>query len=335
MFEVVFLGTSAAAPSVHRGLSSLAVLAGEYRFLVDCGEGTQRQILRSGIGYKRLNRVLLTHAHLDHILGLGGLVSSFVRWEEIDDLEIYGGRAALDRIDSLLTQVVFRNEVPPMRIRLYELAAGAVLTTNAFQVDAFSVTHRGQGNFGFVFQQNSHFPFLVEKAEQLGVPAGPQRGQLVKGLAVTLADGRVIMPEMVLGDEVRGAKLVVIGDTGRTDNLRQHVAGADALVIEATFLESEAQEARAFGHLTATQSAQLALENGVKTLLLNHVSRRYRERDIIEEARAVFPNTYVVRDFDHFEIRRGEGAFRKAPPPMPAEDVEAYSEEDHSLTEDH
>jgi ribonuclease Z len=336
MFEVVFLGTSAAAPSIHRGLSSLAVLAGEYRFLVDCGEGTQRQILRSGIGYKRLNRVMLTHAHLDHILGLGGLVSSFVRWEEIDDLEIFGGRAALDRIDALLTQVVFRNEVPPMRIKLYELTAGTMLTTNAFEVDAFPVTHRGTGNFGFVFQQNSHFPFLVEKAEQLGVPAGPQRGQLVKGMAVTVADGRVITPDMVLGDEVKGAKLVIVGDTGRTDNLRQQVEGADALVIEATFLESEAQEARAFGHLTAKQSAHLALENGVKTLLLNHVSRRYREKDIVEEARSVFPNTFVVRDFDHFEIRRGEGAFKKAPPAVPADDIEDYrAEATTSFTEDH
>jgi ribonuclease Z len=336
MFEVVFLGTSAAAPSVHRGLSSLAVLAGEYRFLVDCGEGTQRQILRSGIGYKRLNRILLTHAHLDHILGLGGLVSSFVRWEEIDDLEIFGGRAALDRIDALLTQVVFRNEVPPMRIKLYELAAGPVLTASSFQLDTFPVTHRGSGNFGFVFQQHSHFPFLVEKAIALGVPAGPQRGQLVKGESVTLDDGRVITPEMVLGDEVRGAKLVVVGDTGRTDNLRQQVTGADALVIEATFLDSEADEARAFGHLTAKQSAQLALENGVKTLLLNHVSRRYRERDIIEEARSVFPNTYVVRDFDHFEIRRGEGAFKKAPPAAPAADIEDYAEEEKpSLNSDH
>lgn len=336
MFEVVFLGTSAAAPSIHRGLSSLAVLAGEARFLVDCGEGTQRQILRSGIGYKRLNRVLLTHAHLDHILGLGGLVSSFMRWEEIENLEIYGGRSALDRIDALLTQVVFRNEVQPTRIKLYELAPGPILASDAFQVNAFPVTHRGAGNFGFIFQQHSHFPFLVEKAVALGVPAGPQRGQLVKGMTVTLDDGRVITPEMVLGDEIPGAKLVVVGDTGRTDNLRQHAAGADALVIEATFLESEAQEARAFGHLTAKQSAQLALDCGVRTLLLNHLSRRYRERDIVEEARSIFPNTYVVRDFDHFEIRRGEGAFKKtAPVTLVDNPDELPAEEESSLPQDH
>lgn len=311
MFEIVFLGTSASAPSIHRGLSSLAVLAGEHRFLVDCGEGTQRQILKSGIGYKRLNKILLTHSHLDHILGLGGLVSTFTRWESIEALDIYGGKSTLERVDALLYQVVLRNETPPMPVRLWELHPGLLFTGKSFQISTFPVTHRGGGCFGFTFQENAHSPFLVEKAESLGVPAGPERGQLVRGEPVTLADGRIITPEMVLGEEVPGVKLVVIGDTGRTDNLREVVAGADTLVIEATFLESEAEEARAFGHLTAKQAATLARETGVKSLLLNHVSRRYRERDIIEEARSVFPDTYVVRDFDHFEMRRGLPAQKK------------------------
>lgn len=321
MFEIIFLGTSASAPSIHRGLSSLAVLAGEHRFLVDCGEGTQRQILRSGIGYKRLNRILLTHSHLDHILGLGGLVSTFVRWENIEQLEIYGGRPALERVDALLSQVVLRGENAPMPIKLFELRSGPLLATKAFEVSTFPVTHRGGGCFGFTFHEKSHFPFLVEQAEALGIPAGPDRGRLVRGETITLADGRVITPDMVLGEEIPGAKLVVIGDTGRTDNLKEYVAGADTLVIEATFLETQADEARSFGHLTAKQAATLALETGVKSLLLNHVSRRYRERDIIDEARSVFPNTYVVRDFDHFEVRRGLPA-RKKVIELPTQDEE-------------
>jgi ribonuclease Z len=325
MFEIVFLGTSASAPSIHRGLSSLAVLAGEYRFLVDCGEGTQRQILKSGIGYKRLNRILLTHSHLDHILGLGGLVSTFTRWEAIDSMEIYGGRSALERVDALLFQVVLRNETPPMPIHLWELREGQIMTAKAFDIHAFPVTHRGGGCFGFIFQERSHFPFLVEKAVELGVPAGPERAQLVRGETITLKDGRVITPDMVLGEEIPGVKLVVIGDTGRTDNLREYVTGADTLVIEATFLESEAEEARAFGHLTAKQAAVLARECGVKSLLLNHVSRRYRERDIIEEARREFPDTYVVRDFDHFEIRRGQKAQKKALP-LPETDADVMTD---------
>jgi ribonuclease Z len=311
MFDIVFLGTSASAPSIHRGLPAQIVLAGEYRFLVDCGEGTQRQIFRSGVGFKRLNRILLTHGHLDHILGLGGLISTFARWESIEDIEIWGGRPTLDRVDALLYGVVLRYEKLPIRIHFRELKPGKILQTDDFSLSAFPVTHRGSGNFGFVFQESSHRPFLVEKAEALGVPAGPERSLLVRGENVSLADGRVITPDMVLADETQGVKLVYVGDVGRTDNIREHVMGADALAIEATFLESESEEATYFGHITARQAATLAADTGVKTLLLTHLSRRYRERDIISEARQVFPNTFVVRDLEHYVLRRGRPVEKK------------------------
>ena len=312
MFEIVFLGTSASAPSIYRGLPSQAILAGEHRFLIDCGEGTQRQILRSGIGFKRLNRILLTHAHLDHILGLGGLISTFVRWENIAEIEIWGGKATLDRVQALLFGVVLDYDRLPIDIHLVDVQPGLLLDAKDFTIHAFPVTHRGSGNFGYIFQQKSHFPFLIDKAEALGIPAGPERGQLVAGQAITLADGRVITPDMVLGEEVPGVKLVHIGDVGRTDNIREHVADADVLVVEATFLEEDATTARTFGHLTAKQAATLALENGVKSLILTHVSRRYRERDIISEARSVYPDAYVARDFDHFVIHRGRPVEKKA-----------------------
>ena len=316
MFEIVFLGTSASAPSIYRGLSSAAVLAGEYRFLIDCGEGTQRQILRSGIGFKRLNRILLTHAHLDHILGLGGLVSTFARWENIDDIEIFGGKSTLDRVQALLFGVVLDYERLPIKIDLIELKPGLILDADDFTVTAIPVSHRGHGNFGFVFEEKARRPFLAEKAVALGVPVGPERGRLVRGEAITLADGRVIAPDMVLGDEVKGAKLVYVGDTSRTDNLREYVQDADTLVIEATFLESEGDVANDFGHLTAKQAGRLARDAGVRTLIVNHVSRRYRESDVVEEVRGAFPNAYVARDMDHFMVRRGSGA-DKVPKPEP------------------
>lgn len=320
MFEIVFLGTSASAPSIHRGMPAQIVLAGEYRFLIDCGEGTQRQILRSGVGFKRLNRILLTHSHLDHILGLGGLISTFVHWESIDEIEIYGGRATLDRVQALLYGVVLDYERIPIKLHLIDIKPGLLLDSKDFTVSAFPVTHRGSGNFGYIFQEKSRRPFLVDKAAELGVPAGPERSQLVRGETITLADGRIITPDMVLGEVIRGVKLVHIGDIGRLDNVRDYVAEADALVIEATFLQSEADTARDFGHITAQQAATLALETGVKTLLLTHVSRRYRERDIIEEARRVFPNSYVVRDLDHYAIRRDQPA-EKVQLREPEEDV--------------
>ena len=318
MFEVVFLGTSASAPSIHRGLTATAVLAGPHRYLIDCGEGTQRQILRSGIGFKRLNRILLTHSHLDHILGIGGLVSTFTRWEEnLDSLEIWGGRPAIERVKALIFDVVLRHEKPPVTIHLIDLKPGRIYDAKDYTVSAFPVTHRGRGNFGFIFEGKSHRPFLVEKAEALGIPAGPERGKLVRGEPVTLSDGQTITPEMVLSDEEKGAKLVHVGDSARIDNLREYVREADALVIEATFLDSEAEEAKQFGHLTAKQAATLASETGVKTLLLNHVSRRYRERDIIREARSVFRNSHVARDLDHFVLRRGRPAEKKRTNPRP------------------
>lgn len=314
MFELVFLGTSASAPSIHRGLPSLAVLAGEHRYLVYCGEGTQRQILRSGIGFKRLNRILLTHAHLDHILGLGGLISTFANFESVDFIEIYGGKPALDRVDTLLFSVVLREERNPMPISLVDIhRASRVLDARTHEVYAFPVQHRGPGCFGFEFREHAHRPFLAERAAELGVPTGPERGMLVRGESVVLADGRAIAPGDVLGPEVAGAKVVVMADVGRTDTLVEQCRDADALVIEATFLDEHADEARAFGHITARQAAELAVASGVRSLILWHVSRRYRERDIVAEARSVFPEAIVARDFDHFTIKRGEGATRLAP----------------------
>src|SRR5690242_18796126 len=232
MFEIVFLGTSASAPSIHRGLPAQIVLAGEYRFLIDCGEGTQRQILRSGVGFKRLNTILLTHSHLDHILGLGGLISTFASWEEMSEIDIWGGKPTLDRVQKLLYGVVLDYERIPIQIHLIDIKPGQLMEAKDFTVSALPVKNRGQGNFGFIFQEKSRRPFLTDKAEELNIPVGPERARLVKGESVTLADGRIIEPDMVLGETIRGAKLVHIGDTARTDNVVEFVNGADALAIE-------------------------------------------------------------------------------------------------------
>jgi len=304
MFEVVFLGTSASAPSIRRGLPSAVVMHKEYRFMVDCGEGTQRQLLRSGLGFRRLDRILLTHGHLDHILGLAGLASTFSRWEMIDRIEIYGGKWALDRVESLMG-VVFGRYRPPIRVVLTDLKPGVLLEDGSFQLSAFPVTHRGPGNFGYIFQEKERRPFLVETARSLGVPEGPERARLVQGKQVTLADGRIIQPDEVLGPPRPGTKFVFVGDTARTDNLVEAARDADALVIEATYTSLEADVAREFGHLTARQAAELAKAAGVQHLILNHISRRYSEREILDEARPIFPETIVARDLDHCQIRRG------------------------------
>lgn len=304
MFEMVFLGTSASAPSIRRGLSAHVVLYKEYRFLIDCGEGTQRQILRSGLGFKRLGRILLTHGHLDHILGLGGLVSTFGRWEAIDRLEIYGGAWTLERVHDLIFKVVMRGARPPLDIQLIEIKPGVLLEDDDFELRAFPVTHRGTDCFGFSFYEKPRRPFLNKVAEALGVPRGPERRQLVQGQSLTLPSGQVIHPNQVLGSLRPGAKLVHIGDAGQVDDLHDYARDADALVIEATYLSHEADLARHFGHLTAALAAQLALEANVRHLYLTHISRRYREKDVLAEAAAVFSHTTVARDFDHIRVTK-------------------------------
>ena len=154
----------------------------EYRFMVDCGEGTQRQLLRSGLGFRRLDKILLTHGHLDHILGLAGLASTFSRWEAIDRMEIYGGKWALDRVEALM-KVVFGRYRPPIRLLLTRFGSRRRPGGRLLPTVAFPVTHRGPGNFGFVFQEKARRPFLADKAEALGVPAGPERARLVRGQA--------------------------------------------------------------------------------------------------------------------------------------------------------
>ena len=304
MFEILFLGTSASAPSAHRGLSSQIVSHNEYRFLVDCGEGTQRQILQSGKGFKRLTRALITHGHLDHILGLGGLLSTFMRWEAIDEFEIYASRGTLERIRALLYDVVLRGKKTPMPLRLIETQPGVIFDAEDFTVTAFPVTHRGADSLGYIFEEKSRRPFLAEKADALGVPFGPERKALVNGEAITLPDGKRITPDEVLGDWEKGSKLVVVGDTGRTDNLLEVCKDADAVVIESTYLDEEAEMAGQFSHLTAKMGAELAKKAGVKKLILTHLSRRYRGRDVLAEAQTVFQNTVVARDFDTFVIKK-------------------------------
>jgi ribonuclease Z len=304
LFELLFLGTSASAPSVHRSLPSLLIQHEDHRYLVDCGEGTQRQILTAGAGFKNLNKILVTHGHLDHILGLAGLLATLIRWESMEDMDIYGGKDAIYRIQDLIYTVVLRGSQIPAQLHFHNLTYGTFIDEKNFSISCFPVIHRGSDSVGYLFQERGRRPFLPEKAEALAIPPGPWRRDLTNGEGVSLPDGRFIEPDQVLGPFKPGATLAVVGDTGETDSLISYIQGADALVIEATYLEEEIDLAKKFSHMTAKSSAMLAKTAGVQQLYLTHVSRRHREKDILAEAQSIFPNTIVARDLSQYFVKR-------------------------------
>lgn len=300
MFALTFLGTSASVPSAERNHPALLVEAAGKRILVDCGEGTQRQLLRSGAGFRRLDRILLTHAHLDHVLGIPGLFSTLGLRQSSDMMTVHSGQGTLDIVIRMLAGLWGAGRAP-IPVEFVPLAEGQIMDAGEFTIDCFPVRHRDTDSFGFVFQSPARRHLRAERLSALGVPDGPMRGELAAGRPVVIAD-RTIDPEAVLGPPSGGRKLVVIGDTESTDGLSKYVAGADLLVIEATFLDRDAATARDYGHLTALEAAALAAANNVGQLVLNHMSGRYRDDEILAEATRVFPNTRIAADFDRIEI---------------------------------
>ncbi len=300
MFDLVFLGTSAAVPSAERGSPSLYVSHGPDRFLVDCGEGTQRQLMRARLGFRGLRHVLLTHAHLDHIAGLAGLVATRALFGIEEPVEIIGSGETVTHVGHYLALTVGRERAAGYRLCAVE--PGPVRSWPGWRLEAFAVPHRGTQSLGYRFTEDARAPLLAGRLAELGVPVGPSRRELAEGRSIALADGRVVTPEMVRGPPVAGAKLVVIGDVEDVASLTPQVEGADVLVVEATYLNRDAALARSHGHLTAAAAARLARDAEAGELLLTHISGRYPPEEILAEAAALFANVRVVSDFDRNSV---------------------------------
>jgi ribonuclease Z len=301
MFDLTFLGTSASVPSADRNQAGLLIEAGGRRIMIDCGEGTQRQLLRSGAGFRRLDRLLLTHGHFDHVLGIPGLFSTLRLRQSTDLMTIHGGPGTLDVVVRMLAGLWGEGRAP-IPLELVPLSESRVFDAGEFTVDCFPVRHRDTDSFAFTFEARARRHLQAHRLAALGVPDGPVRGELAEGRPVTLQDGRTIEPEDVLGSPARGAKLVVVGDTETTDGLSEHVRDADLLVIEATFLERDAAMASDYGHLTAARAAELAADAGVKQLVLTHISGRYDVEEILAEATKIFAGARVAADLDRLTI---------------------------------
>jgi ribonuclease Z len=300
MFELTFLGTAAAVPSAERGLSAMLVAKGPNRFLIDCGEGTQRQLMRARLGFRGLGHVLLTHLHLDHVAGLAGLLATRQLYQLEGAIEIVGSRETVAVADRYLSITIGSER--EAGYRLGAVSPGPVLTRAGWHITAFPVAHRGTESLGYLFEEEARRVLLGDRLDALGVPAGPERAALASGNPVVLADGRRIAPEMVQGPRIAGAKLAVIGDVEEVESLVEPVRRAGVLVIEATFLERDAALARSRGHLTAMAAAQLAREAEIGELLLTHISGRYKAEEILAEAAGVFPRVRIAADFDRISV---------------------------------
>lgn len=292
--DVVFLGTSGSAPTAQRAPAALLVRRGGDRLLVDCAEGTQRQLLRSDVGLAELRDVFLTHYHADHYLGLPGMMKTFsLRGRELP-LTVYGP-AGLRDLMGALRRVFGKLSYP---LELVELRPGERLERDGYAIETFAVDH-GVTAVGYALLEDGRpGRFDVEVADRLGVPDGPARGALQRGESVTLDDGSVVTPNLVLGEARRGRRVVIAGDTAPSESVVAAATGADVLVHEATFCAAEQDRARETLHSTAAGAAGVARDAGVALLALTHLSGRYGGREVEEEARAVFAETVVPRDFD-------------------------------------
>ena len=298
---VFFAGTAGSVPSARRGLPALLVRRGGDRILFDCGEGTQRQLLKT-VGLSDLTDVYLTHFHLDHWLGLPGMLKSFDLRDRDKPLTVHGP-PGLERLMGALRPLYGRVGYP---LSFEELEPGEPVRRDGYAVAPFTVRHRGT-SYGYALVEESRPGRLdAQRAQALGVEPGPDFGRLQRGEVVNGVE-----PDQVMGPERPGRKIVISGDTSPSEALEVAAHEADLLVHEATFIDEEADRARQTGHSTAREAAEVAAAAGVRMLALTHLSPRHLPRESRDEARAVFADTVVPRDFDTIEVpfpERGEPA---------------------------
>ena len=299
MIRIRFLGTSAARPTVARNVAGIAVLREGRSLLWDCGEGTQRQIMRFGTGFS-FSEIFVTHAHADHFLGLPGLLRTLGLQGREDGMTIYGPRAAQRVLSSVVRMGVERVSFP---VQVKGLEPGERVDFGGWAVQAFPADH-GIKALGYALVEEARpGRFDVDEARRLGVPEGPLFGRLHKGQAVEV-DGRIVRPEQVVGPSRPGRKVVYTGDTRPSPETVEIARGADLLIHDATFGAEERRRARETGHSTAADAARVAARAGARRLALTHLSARYSDSpQLLEaEAKAVFPASRVAYDGLRLEI---------------------------------
>lgn len=301
VLNVRFLGTSASRPTVERNVTALAIHRGGETMLFDCGEGTQRQMMRYGVSFN-VGDVFFTHTHADHLLGIIGLVRTMALQGRTEPMRIYGPPKSERLIRQALTLGSDKQHFP---ITVTELVPGEALQRDGYRILPFPVEHAGSIALGLALVEEVRLGrFDPDKARELGIPEGPLWGRIHKGEAITLPDGRVIAPSVLVGPTRAGRTVVFTGDCRPSASTIAVAQGADLLIHEATFARDEAARAVETGHSTAYDAAMVAKQAGVKQLILTHVSSRYSRdaHELSSEARAIFPAAVVARDGMEIEV---------------------------------
>lgn len=299
--NIIFLGTGGSWPSVKRNVASVAVKRAGEIILFDCGEGTQRQFQKSKLSYMQISKIFISHFHGDHFLGLPGLIQTMQLNDRNDPLHIYGPKGIKNLVEQLLSLGYFK---PNYEIVAHQIDEDDILDFNEYIIKILRVKH-GIPALAYSLEEKMRpGKFDKPKALKLGIPEGPLFSKLQHGEKITLKDGGVITPDMVLGPQRKGRKIVISGDTRPLNEIIAFSKNADLLIHDATFDSSMEDISNEYGHTTASQAAEIAKKANVDKLFLTHISPRYMNGDILEkEAKKVFKESYVPDDFEEVEIK--------------------------------
>lgn len=297
---IYFLGTGGSWPTVQRNVSAVAIKRGGEIILFDCGEGTQRQLQKSKISYMQIKKIFITHYHGDHFLGLPGLIQTFQLNDREEPLHVYGPKGIGKIVSDIIHLGYFK---PSYDIFAYEMKPGDEIKFEGYKIKCIDVCHNVPTLAYCLEEDIRPGRFNKKKALELGIPEGPLFRKLQNGESVNM-NGKIVTPEMVLGPPRPGRKITISGDTMPCEKLVKFAKGSDVLIHDATFDSSLEERAIEYGHSTARQAAEIAKRAEVEKLILTHISPRYKDAKLLEEeAREIFPNTWVAHDFMELEVR--------------------------------
>lgn len=297
--EIIFLGTGGSIPSKKRSLPSIVIKRKDEVLMLDCGEGTQKQLLLSKIGINKKMKILISHLHGDHVLGLPGLIQTMSLLGRTKELEIYGPFGIKKLLDSIFETVQFKLNYP---IKINIINEGKVLETKEYEIFAKQASHTISCFAFALIEKPKPGKFYPEKAKALGIPEGPLWKKLQLGEDIVF-EGKLIKSNQVVGPPRKGLKIVYALDTRPYEAILELAKNADLLMHDSTFGNDMSEKANEYGHSTSSQAANLAKNANVKKLVLLHISPMYKNPyKLLKEAKKIFPSTIMPKDLESIKI---------------------------------